>query len=199
MDNDDFRRGKPTLHKKYGDAIAVLAGDALHALAFELLASVGNPSVLYEVSKAIGIFGMLGGQVADVEAEGREITPSEIEYIHRHKTGALIEVSLKIGAMLAGADDEKLSIFSSYGSRIGLAFQIIDDILDVTGSTEKLGKDAGSDERNIKATYPRAIGLDKSREIAEDLIRSAIDEIDRIGPHSAVFKYLADFIFSREH
>jgi geranylgeranyl diphosphate synthase type II len=199
MDNDDFRRGQPTLHKKYDEAIAVLAGDALHALAFELLAATGNPKVLCEVSKAIGIFGMLGGQVADVEAEGCEVTPAEIEYIHRHKTGALLEVSLKMGAILAGADDEKLAIFSTYGSRIGLAFQIIDDILDVTGSTEKLGKDAGSDERNIKATYPRVIGLDKSRKIAEELIGSAVDEIDKIGPDSTVFKYVADFIFRREH
>jgi geranylgeranyl diphosphate synthase type II len=199
MDNDDLRRGQPTLHKRYGEAIAVLAGDALHALAFELLASSGNPDVVLEVSGAIGISGMLGGQVADVEAEGRDITLEQIEYIHRNKTGALIRVAMRIGAILAGADDDTIAVFSSYGSKIGLVFQIVDDVLDVTGSQEKLGKDIGSDERNVKATYPRVIGLDESRRLASELIESSKREIDKIGPNSAVFKYLADFILMREN
>ncbi len=199
MDNDDLRRGQPTLHRKYDEAIAVLAGDALHALAFELLSSARDPRVVLEVSKAIGIHGMLGGQVADVEAEGREIDIDQIEYIHRNKTGALIEVALRIGAMLAGADERTLAIFSSYGSSIGLAFQIVDDILDVVGSKKKLGKNIGSDQRNWKATYPRVIGVEQSRQLAAELIESGKTEIDAIGPNSAVFKYLADFILSREN
>jgi geranylgeranyl diphosphate synthase type II len=199
MDDDDLRRGQPTLHKQYSEAIAVLAGDALHALAFELLASAGNPAVVLEVSRAIGISGMLGGQVADVEAEGRDITLDQIEYIHRNKTGALIRVAMRIGAIMAGADDETIAVFSSYGSKIGLVFQIVDDVLDVTGSQEKLGKDIGSDERNVKATYPRVIGLEESRRLASELIESGKREIGKIGPNSAVFKYLADFIVKREN
>jgi len=198
MDDDDFRRGQPTLHKKYNEAVAVLAGDALHALAFELLASAGNPGIVLEVSKAIGISGMLGGQVADVEAEGQDISLDQIEYIHRNKTGALIRIAVRIGAILAGANDETLSIFSSYGSKIGLAFQIVDDVLDVTGSQEKLGKDIGSDEKNVKATYPRVVGVEKSRLLASELIESGKSEISKIGPNSAVFRYLADFIYRRD-
>jgi geranylgeranyl diphosphate synthase type II len=198
MDDDDFRRGQPTLHKKYNEAIAVLTGDALHALAFELLASAGNSDIVLEVSRAIGISGMLGGQVADVEAEGQDIGLDQIEYIHRNKTGALIRVAMRIGAILADADDNTLGIVSSYGSKIGLAFQIVDDVLDVTGSQEKLGKDIGSDEKNVKATYPRVIGLEESRQTASRLIAGAKREIDKIGQGSAVFKYLADFILKRE-
>ena len=199
MDDDDFRRGQPTLHKQYSQAIAVLAGDALPALAFELLSSAGNPDIVFEVSRAIGISGMLGGQVADVEAEGRDINLDQIEYIHRNKTGALIMVAMRIGAMLAGANDETTAVFSSYGSKIGLVFQIVDDVLDVTGSQEKLGKDIGSDERNVKATYPRVVGLEESRRLASELIESGKKEIEKIGPNSAVFKYLADFILKREN
>ena len=184
--------------KKYNDAIAVLAGDALHALAFELLTSAGNSDVIFEVSKAIGISGMLGGQVADVEAEGHEVNLKQVEYIHRHKTGALIEVALRIGAMLANADDERLAIFSSYGSKIGLAFQIVDDLLDVIGSQEKLGKDIGSDTKNQKATYPGIVGLEKTKQIAAELAESAKNEIDRIGPNNAIFKYVADLVVGRE-
>jgi geranylgeranyl diphosphate synthase type II len=198
MDDDDFRRGKPTLHKKYSDAIAVLAGDALHALAFELLATVNNQMIVHEVAKAIGITGMLAGQVADVEAEGTDVSRERIEYIHRRKTGALIAVAARLGAILAGADDRQLEIFSAYGSRIGLAFQIVDDVLDITGSQEKLGKDIGSDERNEKATYPRAVGLDESRSIARDLIEEAKAEIVGIGKSSEVLIYLADYIISRD-
>ncbi len=198
MDDDDFRRGKPTLHKKYSEAIAVLAGDALHALAFELLATADNHVVVHEVAKAIGITGMLAGQVADVEAEGTDVSRERIEYIHRRKTGALIAVAARLGAILAGADDRQLEMFSVYGSRIGLAFQIIDDVLDITGSQEKLGKDIGSDERNEKATYPRAVGLDESRSIARSLIEEAKSGIVGIGRSSEVLIYLADYIITRD-
>ncbi len=199
MDDDDLRRGKPTLHIKFPEAIAVLAGDALHALAFELLASTGDARIVREVGSAIGISGMLGGQVADVESEGKNITIDDMEYIHRKKTAALIEVSLKIGAMLASADDETINVFSSFGFRIGLAFQIVDDILDVTGDQEKLGKKIGSDEKKLKATYPRIIGLDESRKRASELITEAKETISAIGPKSTPFLHLADFIRDREN
>lgn len=198
MDDDDFRRGKPTLHKQYGDAIAVLAGDALHALAFQFLAETRNPRAVLEVSRAIGISGMLAGQVADVEAEGKDISREQIEYIHRNKTAALIEVALKLGAILADGDEKSISMFASYGSKIGLAFQIIDDILDVTGSQEKLGKDVGSDEKNAKATYPRVVGLQASRDIAAQLIADAISEVKPLGEESAIFEYLAEFVMKRD-
>ncbi|MFH1891367.1 MAG: polyprenyl synthetase family protein [Candidatus Zixiibacteriota bacterium] len=198
MDDDDFRRGRPTLHKQYGDAIAVLAGDALHALAFQFLAETRNPRAVLEVSKAIGISGMLAGQVADVEAEGKDISREQIEYIHRNKTAALIEVALKLGAILADGDERSISMFSSYGSKIGLAFQIVDDILDVTGSQEKLGKDIGSDEKNAKATYPRVVGLQASRDIASQLIADAVSEVKVLGNESAIFEYVAEFILKRD-
>lgn len=198
MDDDDFRRGKPTLHKQYGDAIAVLAGDALHALAFQFLAETRNPRAVLEVAKAIGISGMLAGQVADVEAEGKKISLAEVEYIHRNKTAALIEVAVKLGAILAEAGEAGISLFSEYGSRLGLAFQIIDDILDVTGSQEKLGKDIGSDLRNAKATYPSVLGLEESRRIASRLIDEAVDAVRPLGDGGTMFQYLAEFILQRE-
>lgn len=199
MDDDDLRRGKPTLHRIFPEAIAVLAGDALHALAFELLASTGDARIVQEVGSAIGISGMLGGQVADVKSEGKSITIEEMDYIHRKKTAALIEVSLKIGAMLANADEKTINIFSGYGFKIGLAFQIVDDILDVTGDQAKLGKEIGSDEKKLKATYPRIIGLDESRKRAFELVAEAKETISAIGPESAPFLHLADFILDREH
>ncbi len=198
MDDDDYRRGKPTLHKEFSEAIAVLAGDALHALAFELLSAADNQRVVHEVARAIGITGMLAGQVADVEAEGSDINRESIEYIHRRKTGALIAVAVKLGAMLAGANQQEQEVFSAYGSRIGLAFQIVDDILDITGSQEKLGKDIGSDERNKKATFPRAVGLDESRAIAHQLIDEAKAEISGIGREAETLVFLADYIIARD-
>jgi geranylgeranyl diphosphate synthase type II len=198
MDDDDFRRGRPTLHKEFNEALAVLAGDALHALAFELLASTGSSSVVLEMAKAIGVSGMIAGQVADVESEGQIIDLERVEYIHRHKTAALIEVSLRIGAILAGADHRQLALFSSYGSKLGLAFQIVDDVLDITGSQDKLGKDVGSDIRNDKATYPSVVGLEKSRRIASELVEGAREDIVRIGPGCDVFLYIADFVIERE-
>lgn len=129
MDDDDFRRGKPTLHKVYGDGMAVLAGDALHALAFELLLQSKNPQVVYEVAKAIGTEGMIGGQVKDLEAEGKKVSLKQVEYIHTHKTGKLLRASVRAGAILGGADKATLSALSGYGEKFGLAFQKIDDIL----------------------------------------------------------------------
>lgn len=197
MDDDDFRRGLPTLHKKFPEYIAVLAGDALHALAFEVLAESGDTRIVYEISYAIGTRGMIGGQVADVQAEGRPVTLVEVEGIHRRKTGALIAASIKIGALLAGASDETVGQLTRYGERLGLAFQIIDDILDVEGDFESLGKSVGADSRLEKATYPSVIGLERSREIAAQLISEAKNELANF-PEKDIFVRLADYILERE-
>jgi geranylgeranyl diphosphate synthase type II len=174
MDNDDLRRGIPTLHRKFNEATAVLAGDALHDIAFHLLAETGSARAVAELSYAIGTFGMLGGQMADVAAEGKEVNLDEILYIHTHKTGALIRASVRIGGILAGIDEKELGELTGYGEKIGLAFQIIDDILDIKGDQEKLGKTIGSDCKNLKATYPGTVGMEKAYEDAERLIDEAI-------------------------
>ncbi len=174
MDDDDLRRGRPTCHKMFGEAVATLAGDALHVVAFELLAETGSVDVVKELALAGGTAGMLGGQMADMEAENRRITQPEIENIHRLKTAALIRGSVRIGAMLAQADPDLLRRLSVYGEKIGLAFQIIDDILDIEGDPEILGKKVGSDTRNKKATYPGVVGLEVARKDATRLIDEAL-------------------------
>ncbi|MEE9442667.1 MAG: farnesyl diphosphate synthase [candidate division Zixibacteria bacterium] len=199
MDDDDFRRGKPTLHKKYNEAIALLAGDALHDFAFRLMAETGNAEVVLELAKAIGTGGMLGGQMADLEAEGRNLNLDEVEFIHNHKTGKLIRGAVRIGSILANADNEKLQAITQYGEKIGLAFQIIDDILDIEGDAELLGKPIGSDSKNNKATYPSVIGLDKSHEKAGQLIEEAIDLVESTIPKSGNFVTIGRFIGGRWH
>lgn len=196
MDDDDLRRGKPTLHKVFGEGIAVLAGDALHALAFELLISTKRPDVALEVAKAIGTKGMIGGQVADLEAEGKyRITLPQVKYIHQHKTGALIKGSVMTGALLADASPKKLSKLSEFGQNIGLAFQIIDDILDVTGKERLVGKKIKKDK--LKATYPKLIGVEKSKKMAEKLIQQAKDQLGIFKRNGAILKNLADFVVNR--
>ncbi|MGB2697776.1 MAG: polyprenyl synthetase family protein [Candidatus Zixiibacteriota bacterium] len=195
MDDDDLRRGKPTLHKVFGEGMAVLAGDALHALAFEILMKAKCPEVVEEVVKSIGTKGMIGGQVADLEAEGKKITPSQVEYIHSHKTGALIKASILVGTILGDADGKKLNALSRYGEKIGLAFQITDDILDLEGEEKVIGKKTHADER--KATYPKTLGLEKSKRIAEELIKSAKKELRTFGKKAFIFEELADFVVSR--
>ncbi len=196
MDDDDLRRGKPTLHKVFGEGIAVLAGDALHALAFELLISTKRPDVALEVAKAIGTKGMIGGQVADLEAEGKSrITLPEVKYIHQHKTGALIKGSVMAGALLADASPKKLSKLSEFGQNIGLAFQIIDDILDVIGKERLVGKKIKKDK--LKATYPKLIGVEKSKKMAEKLIQQAKDQLGIFKRNGAILKNLADFVVNR--
>jgi geranylgeranyl diphosphate synthase type II len=197
MDDDDFRRGQPTLHKKFAEYIAVLAGDSLHALAFELLAESGNCEVVTEVSRAIGTVGMIGGQVRDVQAEGREVTLSDVENIHRRKTAALITASVKIGALLANAPGVQVKMLEQFGENLGLAFQIVDDILDVEGDFERLGKSVGSDDRLAKATYPKVVGLEASKQIAADLIVDAKAALDGFSGRE-VFWQLADYILARE-
>jgi geranylgeranyl diphosphate synthase type II len=174
MDDDDLRRGMPTCHKKFGEAVAVLAGDALHDIAFALMAQTGSAQAVIELAEAIGTHGMLGGQIADVEAEGRDVDREEITGIHVRKTGALLRCSVRVGAMLAGADDAVMARLTRFGEKIGLAFQIIDDILDVEGDPKLLGKNPGSDSKKQKATYPGAVGMQQAHEDATRLIDEAL-------------------------
>ena len=203
MDNDDLRRGLPTLHKKYDEGIAVLAGDALHDLAFLWTSEAGDPALVRELAEAIGSYGMIGGQVADMEAEGREVSEDDICFIHRRKTAALIRCSARFGSILAGADEDTLHALSSYGEKLGLAFQIIDDILDVEGDQDKLGKQVGSDQKNLKATYPAVIGVEASYQRAEALIDEAISYLTVLELAPTVLdisclKELAEYIGQRE-
>jgi len=199
MDDDDLRRGKPTLHRQFSEAVALLAGDALHDLAFELMARTGSPEAIRELAEAIGTEGMLAGQMADMEAEGRDIGLDEITFIHTRKTGKLIRGSVRIGAILAGAGKRDLDIISRYGEKIGFAFQIIDDILDIEGDPETLGKPVGSDSRNRKATFPGVVGLEKSKETAAELIDEAIAIVSGLVSKSVNFVEIARFIGGRRN
>ena len=197
MDDDDYRRGRLTNHKVFGEAIAILAGDALLTLAFGLLAEHASLDVVREVAAAAGTFGMIGGQVIDIQSEGKSVDAETLEYIHRHKTAALIRASLVSGAMLSGASAPALKAIREAGTHLGLAFQIVDDILDVEGSLEELGKTAGSDRRKKKATYPEQFGLEASRLKAKSLIEDAKAALQPLGPPAEPIRALADFIFQR--
>ena len=207
MDDDDYRRGRLTNHKVFGEAIAILAGDALLTLAFKLVADntalVNDARVLRDVvaelADAAGTSGMVGGQVVDIESEGKAITTETLEYIHRHKTAALIRASLRVGALLAGGDDKSVKAIGEAGSDLGLAFQIVDDILDVEGSLEELGKTAGSDERKQKATYPALHGLEASRRQAKMLIERAKQRLGVFGARAVPLQALADYVFDRKN
>ncbi|UCE25539.1 MAG: polyprenyl synthetase family protein [Candidatus Zixiibacteriota bacterium] len=196
MDDDDLRRGMPTCHKRFGEAVAVLAGDALHDLAFDLMASTGSTETVTELARAIGTEGMLGGQMADIEAEGREVSREEVVNIHRRKTGALIRCSVRVGAILAAADAELLEKLSIYGEKIGLAFQIIDDILDIEGDQQLLGKKTGADSKKQKATYPAAVGVKQARDDAERLIEEAVAVFDQFD--ETMLKHIAGYIGQRK-
>jgi geranylgeranyl diphosphate synthase type II len=197
MDNDDFRRGKPTAHRAFSEALAVLGGDALCILAFEVLASVGRIDIIAELAGALGTSGMLGGQVVDIESEGKRVGRETVEYIHNNKTAALIRASIRTGALLAGAGDDALGKLSAYGNRVGLAFQVVDDILDEEGTTETLGKDAGSDAEKGKATYPAVIGMDESKKYARELIEAARADIEFLGDKGSILKELAEYVRDR--
>ena len=205
MDNDDLRRGRPTNHKVYGDAIAILAGDALLTRAFEMV-SLRSPgvsperllNVVGELSLVAGAPGLVGGQVVDLECEGKEVDLETLEYIHLHKTGALLKACVRTGAMIAGADTKMLEALTKYARGIGLAFQIIDDILDVTSNSEILGKTAGKDLLADKTTYPKLLGLEESKKRALSLVNNAKEAIMPWGKDAICLIALADFITNRD-
>ncbi len=205
MDNDDFRRGRPTCHKVFGDGIAVLAGDALLTIAFEIV-SHARPTrrydmstLLREVAVAAGSRKLIAGQVADLEAEGKATNRDGLLFIHENKTAAILTASVCLGAMSANATSKELSAMTKFGRSLGLAFQVIDDILDVTQTTEKLGKSAGKDLAAKKATYPSVIGLEESRVEARRLTRRAHQALDIFGAKAARLRQLADYLLEREY
>jgi geranylgeranyl diphosphate synthase type II len=207
MDNDDYRRGKLTNHKVYGDDIAILAGDGLLAYAFEHVATQthGVPAhrvlqVVARLGRAVGASGLVGGQVVDLESEGiSDIQEETLTFIHTHKTGALLEACVVCGGILAGATDEEVERLSRYAKNIGLAFQIVDDILDITATQEELGKTAGKDLVAQKATYPSLWGLETSKAKAQQLIDAAKAELQPFGEKAQPLLAIADFITSRTH
>lgn len=198
MDDDDLRRGKPTCHRVYGEAIAILAGDALLTMAFDALADTGSVEVVREVAVAAGVAGMVGGQVLDMHGEGRQLGLDDLRRIHASKTGALIRASVRTGALLAGAAPDTLDALTRYAERIGLAFQIADDILNVTGTQAALGKRVGSDAERGKSTYPALLGLDSARRLAQATIGEALDALQPFGPEAEPFRALAAFIIERD-
>jgi geranylgeranyl diphosphate synthase type II len=208
MDNDDFRRGNPTNHKVFGEATAILAGDALLTEAFILLS---NPEwsdgldatvlrqVIHEIAVCSGSRGMIGGQVVDMESEGKkDIDLATVLYIHTHKTGALIKASVRSGALIGGAHGKELDSITRYAEAIGLAFQIADDILDIEGTTEQIGKDAGSDQARGKATYPAIMGLADSKRRAGELVDVAIDALSCFGEKAEPLREIAKYIVKRK-
>ena len=205
MDNDDLRRGRPTCHKAFGEAVAILTGDALLTLAFKVLASDSpsqNPerqlSVIHEFAAAAGsVDGMIGGQMADIENEGKQVDAHTLEYIHRSKTGALIAASVAAGGIIAGASRDEIARLRAYGNWIGLAFQIADDILDVTSTSEQLGKTPGKDQAANKATYPAIHGIAASQARARQLVDEAIASVRTLGRETRVLEDLARFIIAR--
>jgi geranylgeranyl diphosphate synthase type II len=205
MDNDDLRRGRPTCHKVFGDGIAILAGDALLTIAFEIATNAKPVSrydlrdIFREITVAAGSRKLIAGQVADLEAEGRRLTRAEVRSIHENKTAALLTTSIRLGAMSANATTRQLAAVTAFGRALGLAFQVIDDILDVTQTSEKLGKSAGKDLAAQKATYPAVIGLEKSRAEARRLTTQAHRALKSLGKDAGVLRALADYLLAREY
>ena len=197
VDNDDYRRGKLTSHKKFGEATAVMAGDALCIHAFEMMGKTGNAKAIEVLAHLLGTYGMIGGEMTDIECEGKTVDLEIVDYIHYHKTAALIEASLLVGAMLADASESDMEIIRNYGRSIGLAFQIVDDILDIVSTTEELGKDAGSDIEKGKATYPSIVGLEKSRERARELYEESIKALDSLKCDTSILRSIAAYIITR--
>jgi len=206
MDDDDFRRGRPTCHKVYGEALAILAGDALLTQAFILLSGespapgIAGPArlrVINEIAQAAGSRGMVGGQAVDILQEDREVDLATLLYLHTHKTGSLIRACLRVGGIISSAGSEQMEALTRYGDRIGLAFQIVDDILDLEGSLEALGKRAGSDLRKKKATFPGLVGLEESRQRARSLVGEAKHALSVFGDRGAALGAIADFVVAR--
>lgn len=209
MDDDDFRRGNPTNHKVFGEAIAILAGDALLTEAFKLASDPrfaggcepsGLLAVIHEIASCAGSYGMVGGQVIDMESEGQpDIDLATVQYIHTHKTGALIKASVVAGALLGGAAGEQLAAITRYGEAAGLAFQIADDILDIEGTTEEIGKDAGSDQARGKATYPAVMGLAAAKEEAQSMMDEALRALEMFGAEADPLREIARYIVQRRN
>ncbi|MDQ6632990.1 MAG: polyprenyl synthetase family protein [Verrucomicrobiota bacterium] len=205
MDNDDFRRGKPTNHKIFGEGIAVLAGDALLTQAFEIAAQAQDSShyssreIILEIAKASGSRQLIAGQVADLESEGKKISEAQLRYIHERKTSALLCCSVRLGGMSANCTAAQLQALTDFGYHIGLAFQIIDDILDVTQTTEALGKTAGKDSAAQKATYPSIVGLEKSRQIAAKLTVRAFGALKIFRGKAVALQAIAQYLLQREN
>lgn len=206
LDNDDLRRGKPTNHKVFGEGMATLAGDALLNYAFEVMLSSAIDKedankylkAINEVAKHAGIYGMIGGQVVDVESENKVIDKDKLDFIHLNKTAAMIIGCMRAGAIVGGADKEALEKITTYAKNIGLSFQIVDDILDIVGEEEKLGKPIGSDLENHKSTYPSLLGLEESRRIANELIDEAKNSIKGLSSEVEFLNQLADYIINRD-
>jgi geranylgeranyl diphosphate synthase type II len=205
LDNDDLRRGRPTCHKVFGDAMAILAGDALLTLAFEVLSRLNGASaerrirLVQELSRAAGsVAGMISGQVKDLEGERQRPTAMLLDAIHREKTGALLRASVRMGAIYAGATEKELAALSEYGEHIGLAFQIVDDLLDVEESSEALGKTAGKDQAQHKITFPAVYGLEQSRKMAEEERRAAHVALRMFDGRADRLRQLADFVINRK-
>jgi geranylgeranyl diphosphate synthase, type II len=204
LDNDDLRRGRPTCHKVFGDAIAILAGDALQTQAYEVLARLKCPAearirIVEEIAHGTGtVAGMIGGQVVDLEAERSKPDAATLEYIHRAKTAALITASLVSGGLYGGADDCAVEKLRRFGQSVGLAFQIVDDVLDVTQTSEQLGKTAGKDTAAEKATYPALFGIEQSQRKADELVKSAFAELESFGERSETLRELARFLVERK-
>ena len=210
IDNDDYRRGKPTCHKVFGEAIAILAGDGLLTEAFKLmtdqpakdhLSSDGGLvlDLINEVAQAAGVLGMVGGQVVDIESEGKAADLPTVQYIHTHKTGAMILASVRVGAKLGGAKEEILKALTRYGENLGLAFQIVDDILNVEGEADLMGKKTGSDLSKGKATYPSVLGVEESKRRAKELVHLAVDALKPLGPEANPLREIARFVVAREY
>jgi len=207
MDDDDYRRGKPTSHRVYGEAVALLTGDALLNIAYQLVAEAARKSDLppsrwlqcmAELGCATGSRGMIGGQVMDMQAESKDISYEALQAIHRHKTGALLTVSLRMGAILSGAEEGPLESLTQYGKNVGLAFQIMDDILDVVGDERKIGKRVGSDASSEKATYPKLFGIDASRTLAAHAAQEALATLRDFDKRADPLRAIARFVAERE-
>jgi geranylgeranyl diphosphate synthase type II len=208
MDDDDFRRGKPTNHKVYGEAMAILAGDALLTMAFDLISRpdlmkdcdpVRQVRIIQELAYGSGHYGMVGGQVFDIQAENKDIDLPTLQNIHKHKTGMLIRAAVRMGAIAAGANDRQLDDMTGYAEDIGLAFQIADDVLNVTGTREELGKNPNTDAERGKKTYPTFYGIDGAKKLAEDCVARAIARLSSFGHSADPLREIARYITSRKN
>jgi geranylgeranyl diphosphate synthase type II len=201
MDDDDLRRGRPTNHKVFGEAMAILAGDAMVTLAFEVIADDADPALVpqlvRELAAASGVCGMIGGQVLDIDGENQSLALDALQRIHRMKTGALLTASCRLGAIAAGATSQQLAAITEFGRHLGLAFQIVDDVLDVTATPEQMGKATNKDASKGKNTYPALIGLDASRTEAADQLQAAIDAVAPLGERAERLAMLAKFVVDR--